>query len=491
MGEHDARPTVSPLRGRRRPSRRRGAPGAHPDAPLGRRAVALGRGRRLRRHRPRRARPRGSRRAGRPRSRRVQVRRRRPSRRQRCRRAMGRRRLPRHRAHPRLPQRRPRRARRRRGPDPTLAARHAPFVALRDIHEGARGARTRRRPKHGVHEPYARAASESSPRRGGARVGPRFSSPSATTSPSATSPPPRARDDAPTRDGISSLARLASSDVDDAAGSEDAGSTERVPGRTARVGRARNTKYLAFRRGRRAIDSRPNAVRFGSPRAGFARRVARGVRAESSRVRAGAVVSRRPSSDSPEQLGYRLVDARACAFRRRGGGPPRAIPPRSTEILAAWRRVCCCAISRRALEGVHVGDMCARPFSAMHNGRALSFGRARCCSDHMWSARRKIAAGDAATCWGLLSDLRAAYGDARRRSHREEHSRPDRVGRAPRAGRGKSRRRRRRRPGRRARGVALRAGPPFEARLKPSGSDDSASRRKIDVGQAGILLQAP
>ena len=30
MGEHDARPTVSPLRGRRRPSRRRGAPGAHP-----------------------------------------------------------------------------------------------------------------------------------------------------------------------------------------------------------------------------------------------------------------------------------------------------------------------------------------------------------------------------------------------------------------------------------------------------------------------------
>ena len=156
MGEHDARPTVSPLRGRRRPSRRRGAPGAHPCAPLGRRAVALGRGRRLRRHRARRARPRGSRRAGRPRSRRVQVRRRRPSRRQRRRRAMGRRRLPRHRAHPRLPQRRPRRARRRRGPDPTHAARHAPFVALRDIHEGARGARTRRRPKHGVHEPYAR-----------------------------------------------------------------------------------------------------------------------------------------------------------------------------------------------------------------------------------------------------------------------------------------------------------------------------------------------
>ena len=156
MGEHDARPTVSPLRGRRRPSRRRGAPGAHPDAPLGRRAVALGRGRRLRRHRTRRARPRGSRRAGRPRSRRVQVRRRRPSRRQRRRRAMGRRRLPRHRAHPRLPQRRPRRARPRRGPDPTHAARHAPFVALRDIHEGARGARTRRRPKHGVHEPCAR-----------------------------------------------------------------------------------------------------------------------------------------------------------------------------------------------------------------------------------------------------------------------------------------------------------------------------------------------
>ena len=52
---------------------------------------------------------------------------------------------------------------RRRGPDPTHAARHAPFVALRDIHEGARGARTRRRPKHGVHEPYAR-------RRGGVGV---------------------------------------------------------------------------------------------------------------------------------------------------------------------------------------------------------------------------------------------------------------------------------------------------------------------------------
>ena len=77
---------------------------------------------------------------------------------------------------------------------------------------------------------------------------------------------------------------------------------------------------------------------------------------------------------------------------------------------------------------MHVGDVCARPKvtqEAMHNAnRALDvFRRARRCrSDHMWSAR-EIAAGDAATCWGLLGDLREAYGDARKRRSIGRHVR--------------------------------------------------------------------
>ena len=86
-----------------------------------------------------------------------------------------------------------------------------------------------------------------------------------------------------------------------------------------------------------------------------------------------------------------------------------------------------CDLATR-LEGVHVGDVCARPKvtqEAMHNAnRALDvFRRARRCrSDHMWSAR-EIAAGDAATCWGLLGDLREAYGDARKRRSIGRHVR--------------------------------------------------------------------
>ena len=95
--------------------------------------------------------------------------------------------------------------------------------------------------------------------------------------------------------------------------------------------------------------------------------------------------------------------------------------PKSTEILAEMAKgLLLCDLATR-LEGVHVGDVCARPKvtqEAMHNAnKALAvFRRARRCrSERLWSAR-EIAAGDAATCWGLLGDLRAAYGDARKRS---------------------------------------------------------------------------
>lgn len=246
-----------------------------------------------------------------------------------------------------------------------------------------------------------------------------FTSPTATTptSPSATSPPPRARDDAPTRDGISSLARLASSDVDDAAGSDDAGSDD-AGSLAGWVARAASPERVAVGGG----DSRPNAVRFGSPRAGSPG-ASHAAYAPSPRESAQAWSSRASIFRlTPAQqdivlwmlsLGVRLPGAEVAGRRATS-------MPKSTEILEEMAKgLLLCDLATR-LEGVHVGDVCARPKvtqEAMHNAnRALDvFRRARRCrSDHMWSAR-EIAVGDAATCWGLLGDLRAAYGDARKR----------------------------------------------------------------------------
>ena len=128
-------------------------------------------------------------------------------------------------------------------------------------------------------------------------------------------------------------------------------------------------------------------------------------------------------------LGVRLPGAEVAGRRATS-------MPKSTEILEEMAKgLLLCDLATR-LEGVHVGDVCARPKvtqEAMHNAnRALDvFRRARRCrSDHMWSAR-EIAAGDAATCWGLF---RGPPSGVRRREektvHREERSRPDRVGRA-------------------------------------------------------------
>ena len=120
-------------------------------------------------------------------------------------------------------------------------------------------------------------------------------------------------------------------------------------------------------------------------------------------------------------LGVRLPGAEVAGRRATS-------TPKSTEILEEMAKgLLLCDLATR-LEGVHVGDVCARPKvtqEAMHNAnRALDvFRRARRCrSDHMWSAR-EIAAGDAATCWGLLGDLREAYGDARKRRSIGRHVR--------------------------------------------------------------------
>ena len=135
---------------------------------------------------------------------------------------------------------------------PTLRTpRAAAFVALRDIHEALEA------PDVGD-----RNTASTNPTRVPRRRRRRFRR-RATTSPSATSPPPRARDDAPTRDGISSLARLASSDVDDAAGSDDAGSDD-AGSLAGWVARAASPERVAVD----GVDSRPDVVRFGSPRAG-------------------------------------------------------------------------------------------------------------------------------------------------------------------------------------------------------------------------------
>ena len=178
------------------------------------------------------------------------------------------------------------------------------------------------------------------------------------------------------------------------------------------------------------VDSRPDVVRFGSPRAGSPG-ASHAAYAPSPRESAQAWSSRASIFRlTPAQqdivswmlsLGVRLPGAEVAGRRATS-------TPKSTEILEEMAKgLLLCDLATR-LEGVHVGDVCARPKvtqEAMHNAnRALDvFRRARRCrSDHMWSAR-EIAAGDAATCWGLLGDLREAYGDARKRRSIGRHVR--------------------------------------------------------------------
>ena len=205
---------------------------------------------------------------------------------------------------------------------------------------GARGARTRQRPKHGVHEPYARCS-------GGVGV---VSSPSAAGVAVMTSPPPRARRRPHARRhflsrAVSLLGRRRRRRVD-AAGSDDAGS---LAGWVARAHGASRTASVA--------TGGVVSVR----RARFARRVAHGVRAESSRVRA-AWSSRASIFDSPprNRISSCGCSRSACAFPAPRWRAAARRPCRNRRrFWRRWRRVCCCAISRRGSRGCTSGT-CAR-----------------------------------------------------------------------------------------------------------------------------------
>jgi len=261
------------------------------------------------------------------------------------------------------------------------------------------------------------------------------------------------------------------------------------------VGRAR--RLPRTRRGRRhRFATQRRSFRFAARR--FARRVARGVRAESSRVRAGVVVSRVHLPTHPRATGYRLVDAlaRRAPSRRRGGGPPRDVHAEIDGDSGGDGEGSVAVRSRdearggarrgrvRATEGDAGGDA-QREQSArrVSTREAVSFG------SHVERARNSRRRRR-----DVLGTLRGPPSGVRRRAektvHREEHSRPDRVGRAVRGSR-KSRRRRRRRDGGGARGVARGVADETFETFETFRFGRLASRRRgEDVGRAGIPFPA-
>ena len=266
------------------------------------------------------------------------------------------------------------------------------------------------------------------------------------------------------------------------------------------MGRAR--RLPRTRRGRRRrFATRRRSFRFAARR--FAPRVARGVRAESSRVRAGVVVSRVHLPTHPRATGYRLVDAlarRAPSHGRRaaarhlgdvhaeidgdsGGDGEGSVAVRSRDEARGGAR----RGRVRATEGDAGGDA-QREQSArrVSTREAVSFG------SHVERARNSRGGRR-----DVLGTFRGPPRGVRRRAektvHREARSRPARVGRAV-GGSKKSRRRRRRRDGGGARGVARGvADEPFETfeTFETFRFGRLASRRRgEDVGRAGIPFPA-
>ena len=195
--------------------------------------------------------------------------------------------------------------------------------------------------------------------------------------------------------------------------------------------------------------------------------------------------------------------ARRAPSRRRGGGPPRDVHAEIDGDSGGDGEGSVAVRSRdearggarrgrvRATEGDAGGDA-QREQSArrVSTREAVSFG------SHVERARNSRRGRR-----DVLGTLRGPPRGVRRRAektvHREEHSRPDRVGRAV-GGSKKSRRRRRRRDGGGARGVAREASPTNPSRpsrpSRPSGSDDwrrgGAARTLAERGYPSPLAKA-